>query len=83
NKGKEEKAPNASIGTPGFGMWSILATQPAAWKTALKMGHLLNITPHGLLNIHPSAKAWRASRDLPEFRGGAFRKWFRNRKQAS
>ncbi|MCD8482599.1 MAG: lactate utilization protein, partial [Verrucomicrobia bacterium] len=79
NKGKTEKAPKASIGTPGFGMWSILATQPAAWKTALRMGHVMNLTPHRLLNIHPSAKAWQSARDLPEFRGGAFRDWFKNR----
>jgi len=79
NRGKSEKAPRGSIDTPGFRMWSMMATQPAAWKTALKFGHLMNITPHAVLNAHPSARAWQRSRTLPPFRGGEFRKWLRER----
>lgn len=78
-KGKEEKAPRASINTPGFKMWSILATQPSAWKTALRLGHAMNVTPHVLMNVHPSSRAWNSSRDLPPFRGGELRKWLKQR----
>ena len=80
NKGKKEKAPRAGLNTPGFRMWSILATQPAAWKTAMKLGHAMNLTPHVFFNVHPSARAWRSSRDLPTFRGGEFRRWMRQHK---
>jgi L-lactate dehydrogenase complex protein LldF len=81
NRGKKEKAARASIGTPGFKMWSIMATQPAAWKTALKLGHVMNITPHALLNVHPSARAWQSSRKLPQFQGGSFRSWMHTRQK--
>ncbi len=79
NRAKLEKAPRSGVDTPGFGAWSYLASQPAAWKTALRLGHLMNIAPHALLNAHPSARAWQSSRTLPKFRGGAFRDWFKKR----
>lgn len=79
-KGKKEHAPKSGINTPGFGIWSHMASQPAAWKTALNLGHIMNVTPHALLNVNPAARAWQSSRELPEFRGGKFRKWFKNRK---
>lgn len=82
NRGKQEKAPKAAVGTPGFKAWSLLATQPAAWKTAMKLGHAMNVTPHILLNAHPSARAWQQARKLPQFRGGAFRQWLRKRGQS-
>lgn len=82
NKGKTEKAPRASVGTPGFKMWSMLATQPAAWKTALKLGHAMNIAPHAVFNVHPSARAWQSSRDLPPFKGGEFRKWIKQHERS-
>lgn len=82
-KGKKEQAAKTSIQTPGFKMWALLATQPGAWKTALRLGHAMNITPHAFFDVHPSAKAWRQSRDLPKFSGGSFRKWFKGRKNGS
>lgn len=80
NKAKKEGAKKASINTPGFKMWSYIATQPAAWKTAMKLGHAMNLTPHALLNAAPAAKAWQSSRTLPQFKGGSFRKWMKQRK---
>jgi L-lactate dehydrogenase complex protein LldF len=82
NRGKKEKAPRAGVDTPGFKMWSLLATQPAAWKTALKLGHAMNIAPHAVLNVHPSARAWQSSRDLPPFKGGEFRKWIKQHERS-
>ena len=79
DKGKTEGAAKASAGAPGFGVWSQLASQPSAWKAALKMGHVMNVVPHSILNVNPAAKAWRSDRELPEFKGGEFRKWFKQR----
>jgi L-lactate dehydrogenase complex protein LldF len=76
-RGKEEKAPSASVNTPDFKLWSWAASNPGAWKAGMKMGHAMNIVPHALLNLAPPAKAWQASRDLPKFRGGEFRQWVR------
>lgn len=83
NKGKKEGAKKASAQTPGFSMWSIMATQPAAWKAALRMGHIMNLTPHALLNAAPAAKAWQSARTLPKFQGNSFRKWMKQRKKQS
>ena len=80
-RGKEEGAARSSIDSPGFGMWALAASQPAAWKTGLAMGHAMNVVPHAWLNAHPSAKSWQSTRELPKFRGGEFRKWLDLRKK--
>lgn len=77
NRGKREKAPKSKINTPDFKLWSWAASNPGAWKTGLALGHGMNIVPHALMKAAPPAKAWLGSRDLPEFQGGAFRKWAR------
>ena len=74
-KGKLEKADKASINTPGFGAWAVAASSPGMWRAGLTFGHAMNHMPHALLDINPSAKRWRESRDLPPFQGGAFRSW--------
>jgi L-lactate dehydrogenase complex protein LldF len=38
----------------------------------------LNYLPTKLLPI-PALRAWESTRDLPEWRGGEFRKWLKNR----
>ena len=81
NKGKEEKAARTSIDSPGFGLWAIAATQPAAWKTGLKLGHVMNVIPLAWLNANPAAKSWQSTRDLPAFRGGDFRQWVKQRQK--
>jgi L-lactate dehydrogenase complex protein LldF len=78
-KGKREGAPLAAAGTPPMGAWALLASSPAAWKAALFAGKLLNYLPTRLLPI-PALRAWEAKRTLPEWRGGEFRKWLRDRK---
>jgi L-lactate dehydrogenase complex protein LldF len=78
NKGKEEGAPLASAGTPPMGAWSLLASQPAAWKAALIGGRLINHLPTSLLPV-PALRAWESHRTLPAWRGGEFRKWLKNR----
>lgn len=81
NKGKEEQAAKASVNAPSFGLWAIAATQPAAWKTGLKLGHAMNVVPHVLLDANPAAKSWRSNRDLPPFQGGGFRQWLKKRQK--
>ena len=79
NKGKKAGAKKASVDTPSFGMWALAASQPGAWRTGLRLGHLMNVTPHAVLNVVPAARAWQAHRKLPPFKGGAFRDWMRKR----
>jgi L-lactate dehydrogenase complex protein LldF len=76
NRAKEENVP--SPGTPPMGAWTLLATQPTAWKAALAAGKLLNFTPTKLLPV-PALRAWEAQRELPAWRGGEFRKWMKQR----
>ena len=77
-KGKREHAPLASAGTPPMGAWSVLASQPAAWKAALLGGKLINYLPTKLLPV-PALRAWEKDRTLPKWRGGEFRNWMKNR----
>jgi len=77
NRAKEENVP--SPGTPPMGAWAILASQPLAWRAALAAGRLMNHVPTKLIPV-PALQAWAATRDLPEWRGGEFRKWMRRRK---
>jgi len=80
DKAKREHVP--SPGTPPMGAWSLLASQPAAWKAALVGGRVLNLLPTHLLPI-PALRAWEKTRTLPPWRGGEFRRWLRNRRQSS
>ena len=79
DRAKREGVRSAAAGTPPMGAWATLASTPAAWKSALFLGHLMNVVPPSLLNLAPPAKAWLQARDLPSFRGGAFRKWMEGR----
>ncbi len=69
-----------SPGTPPMGAWSILATQPVAWRAALAAGALLNHLPTGLIPV-PALRSWESTRDLPRWRGGEFRKWLKMRRK--
>lgn len=79
-RGKEEGAPLARAGTPPMGAWSVLASQPAAWKAALVGGKILNFLPTNLIPV-PALRAWEAKRTLPEWKGGEFRSWLRKRQK--
>ncbi len=77
DRGKREGASRATAGAPPMGPFALVASQPAAWRAAMKLGHAMNVMPHGLFNIVPAAAAWQSVRKLPKFHGGAFRKWMR------
>lgn len=81
DKAKRDGTPAAAAGTPSMGPWSVLASSPTAWTVALKAGRMMNIIPQSFLRLHPAARAWTDSRDLPPFRGGEFRKWLQRRKR--
>ena len=70
----------SSPGTPPMGAWSLLASQPTAWKAALIGGKLMNHIPTKLLPV-PALRAWEQKRTLPEWRGGEFRKWLKQRRR--
>jgi L-lactate dehydrogenase complex protein LldF len=76
DKGKREGV--KSPGTPPLGGWAVLASQPFAWKAALAGGKVMNYVPMKLVPV-PALQTWLKSRTLPEWRGGEFRKWMRQR----
>jgi L-lactate dehydrogenase complex protein LldF len=78
DKAHREGAP--SPGIPPMGAWALLASQPAAWSAALAGGHLLNHLPTRLIPI-AALRAWESTRELPEWRGGEFRKWLKMRRK--
>jgi L-lactate dehydrogenase complex protein LldF len=77
-KGKREHSAAAAAGTPPMGAWSLLASQPTAWKAALLGGKIINYLPTKMLPI-PALRAWEGKRTLPEWKGGEFRKWLKQR----
>lgn len=79
DRGKQEGVKSAAAGTPPFGIWKEMATSPRLWKTALRMGHVMNVTPQAVFNINPAAQSWQKSRTLPKFKGGEFRAWMKRR----
>ena len=80
-RGKAEGAPLAALGTPPMGAWALLASQPTAWKAALLGGRLLNHLPTKLIPV-PALRAWEQNHTLPEWRGGKFRQWLKERKKS-
>lgn len=80
DRAKTEKAGSAMKGSPPMGVWSLLATQPTAWKAAMSMSSLANLAPLKLVPM-PALHRWIGNRDLPKFRGGKFRKWLNNRRK--
>lgn len=80
-RGKQEGAKRASIQTPGFGFWGVLASSPALWKSALMAGNIANALPSEFLGANSAARSWLRDRELPRLQGGAFRKWLKARKR--
>jgi L-lactate dehydrogenase complex protein LldF len=81
DKGKREGATLAAAGTPPMGAWALLASQPTTWKAALWGGKIIDYLPMGLIPV-PTLHAWINKRTLPKWRGGAFRRWLKGRKQS-
>lgn len=77
NRAKLKNIPSA--GTPPMTAWAMLAAQPTAWRAALAAGRIINHIPTKLIP-NAALRVWEAKRDLPEWRGGEFRKWWKGRK---
>jgi L-lactate dehydrogenase complex protein LldF len=80
DQGKRADSEAAAAATPPMGGFAMLASQPAAWKAALVGGKIINYLPTQMMPV-PALRAWSAKRTLPEWRGGAFRRWLRQRRK--
>ncbi|MFT3868043.1 MAG: LutB/LldF family L-lactate oxidation iron-sulfur protein [Nibricoccus sp.] len=79
DRGKREHSEAAAAAAVPLGGFALGATSPTLWKTALSLGGLNTLVPNALLPR--AAKTWIDDRGLPEWRGGEFRKWMKNRKK--
>lgn len=77
DRAKQEKVP--SPGTPGMKGWSFLASQPVVWRASLSAGAMMNHLPLEMIPIR-ALKDWQSARKLPQWRGGKFRKWMKQRR---
>lgn len=71
----------AMAGTPSMKPYAMIAGSPSTWRAALWAGGTLNLTPEPMQKMLPAASAWLSSRTLPRWRGGAFRRWMRERQE--
>jgi L-lactate dehydrogenase complex protein LldF len=74
---KARQAGARSPATPPMTGWSFVAAWPEAWRAALVAGRLVDALPPWL--SPGPLEAWKKERDLPPWRGGAFRRWLRQR----
>ncbi len=81
DKGKREAPKKSGAGTPPMGIWATMASHPATWNAALRLGYALNI-PHAQAFPIPALQAWCNVRKLPPWRGGKFRQWMDDRKDS-
>jgi L-lactate dehydrogenase complex protein LldF len=78
NRGHEEHAP--SPGTPPMGAFAKLASSPMLWRFAMKSNKFMNLVPLEKLPL-PYLQPWLKTRTLPEWRGGEFRSWMKDRRK--
>jgi L-lactate dehydrogenase complex protein LldF len=82
DKAFREGATEAKRGTPPMAPYAWLATSPQVWRTGLQASNIANSLPIGMTPI-PVLQRWLGARDLPQFRGGKFRQWMRDRPSQS
>jgi L-lactate dehydrogenase complex protein LldF len=76
DRGKRAGARPAGA-SPSMASFARLASRPASWRRALAAGKLLGLVPGPL---RPRAlRVWAANHTLPPWRGGAFRRWMKQR----
>ena len=73
-KREKVKSPDALPLAP----FATLATSPAVWRTTMTMSKAMNHLPIHFAPVRP-LQAWLKQRTLPEWCGGDFRKWMKNR----
>ncbi len=77
DKAKRESIPSA--GAIPMSPFATLATSPSMWRTAMTMSKAMNHLPIQVAPVKP-LQEWLGQRTLPEWHGGDFRKWLKNRK---
>lgn len=78
DKNKREGGP--SSGTPPMGAFAMLAGSPFVWRTAMRVGGLINHAPAFAMPA-PVAN-WMDKRTLPAWQGGDFRAWMKQREKS-
>jgi L-lactate dehydrogenase complex protein LldF len=68
---------HASPGAPPWSAWALVASEPLLWQAGLATGGLVDSLPEMLRP--PVLRGWQAGHELPEWRGGAFRRWLEER----
>jgi L-lactate dehydrogenase complex protein LldF len=63
---------------PPMGAFGMLASSPKLWRTSMTMSKAMNHLPIQVAPVRP-LQAWLGQRTLPEWRGGDFRKWMKER----
>lgn len=74
-RGKRAQAARGD--SPAMGGFSSAACEPLAWQAGLLAGGLLPNLPTWLLP--PALRTWQQIHELPAWRGGVFRRWWRAR----
>ena len=74
-RGKREG--HTSKTDPPWRAWALVASEPMLWQAALASGRLLDSLPEALRP--PALRGFSAGHVLPEWRGGAFRRWLEER----
>lgn len=69
-------------GSPPFGIWSRLATHPALWRIAMKIGKGIGWGPVKMARIH-AFQSWLLDRQLPSWPKESFRDaWVKRKKES-
>jgi L-lactate dehydrogenase complex protein LldF len=76
-RARGKAAGHASPAAPPWGAWALVASEPLLWRAALASGKLLDALPEALRP--PAVRGFAAGHELPEWRGGAFRRWLAER----
>ncbi len=78
NRAHAERLP--SPGSPPMGPFAAMASRPWLWRMALRSGRVMDVGPVQKIPV-PWMRAWLNTRTLPEWRGGKFRAWMRDRRK--
>lgn len=76
NRAHEEHVP--SPGTPPMAGFALLGSHPLIWRSAMIFGAAKDYLPLDRMPV-PYLGSWLQTRTLPEWRGGKFRAWMKNR----
>lgn len=77
-RNRAHEAEIASPGSPPMTSFARLGASPKLWRTAMTASRAMNHLPIQMLPVKP-LQDWLRVRELPEWRGGEFRKWMKNR----